>query len=246
MKLLLTSAGFTNEEIFQACEKLVGKKRHNIKVVAIEEAHKVEPGPYPWLDEEKQILLDNFKTVTTLPLQSASPSEMKKLVSHADLIYCFGGNTTYLTKVLEDTGFAKLLPKLLEQKVWVGSSAGSCVLGHKESDAMSRDVYQEKPYTDHYLNILPMVILPHFHGDFDFTKADVKREAKTANYSVYALSDQAALKITGRPGNLVISPIGSGYHIDLGKDLDETISKALKTTTKALDQVSDTLKNLFN
>lgn len=252
MKLLLTSASFTNEEIFQACEKLVGKKRRNIKIVTIEEAHKVETGDMTWFNEEKQVLLNNFKSVTELHLQSQPLATSKKLINDADMIYCFGGNASYLTKVLEDTGFADILPELLEQKVWVGSSAGSCVLCHKESDHMSQEIFQEPAYVDHYLNLLPMIILPHYQGFFNYDEADIKYEVESSHYPVYVLSDQAALEITGRPNNITITPVGENYHIDLGKDFDEAVSQivdkttqALDTTAKAIDDISTTIKNLF-
>ncbi len=211
MKLLLTSASFTNKEIFNACETLVGKKRQDIKVATIEEAHKVETGDMAWFNEEKQRLLDNFKSVTTLPLQTQPLAEVEKLISSADMIYCFGGNTTYLTKVLEETGFAKILPRFLAEKVWVGSSAGSCVLGHKESDQASKEIFQEEPYADHFLGIVPAVIFPHYHGWFKYDKEDILRESKLSKYPIYVLSDQAAVKVTDDSGNFDFKFVGSDY-----------------------------------
>lgn len=213
MRLLLTSASFTNEAIFQACEKLVGKKRHDIKVVTIEEAHKVETGDMTWFTEEKQILLDNFHSVTTLPLQEQPLAQIESLVQNADMIYCFGGNASYLTQVLEDTGFAQLLPQLLEEKVWVGSSAGSCVLGHEESERMRKEVFQEEVFTDHYLDLVPMLILPHYHGFIKYTDTDIEQEVASSDVPVYVLSDQSAIQATGQPSDLAITPIGTDYQI---------------------------------
>lgn len=211
MKMLLTSAGFTNEEIFNACETLVGKKRQEIKIATIEEAHKVETGDMTWFNEEKRCLSDNFKSITTLPLQTQPLVKTEELIADADMIYCFGGNTTYLAKVLEETGFAKILPQLLAKKVWVGSSAGSCVLGHKESDQASKEIFQEEPYADHFLNIVPAVIFPHYHGWFNYGREDILRESKLSKYPIYVLSDQAAVRVTGDPGSFDFEFIGNDY-----------------------------------
>lgn len=211
MKLLLTSASFTNEEIFNACETLVGKKRQDIKVATIEEAHKVETGDMTWFIEEKQRLVDSFKSITALPIQTQSLAEVERLIAGADMIYCFGGNTTYLTKVLEETGFAKILPRLLAEKVWVGSSAGSCVLGHKESDQASKEIFQEEPYADHFLGIVSAVIFPHYHGWFNYNREDILRESKLSKYPIYVLSDQAAVKVSGASGNFDFEFVGNDY-----------------------------------
>lgn len=253
MKLLLTSAGLTTEEIIKTYEKFVGKKRQNIKVVAIEEAAKVETGDMSWFEEEKQRVINDSKSLEILPLQTRPLTEVRDMIANADVIYCFGGNTDYLAKVLEDTGLAQVLPEILAEKVWVGSSAGSCVLCHKESEPTSREVYQETPTIDHFLDLVPIVLLPHYHGYFKFEEPEIRHEAENSPYPVYALSDQSALKVTisdARSGSKAHSEtklelIGEDYYISLGEQINQQVHEALGATNQALDSASKMIKGLF-
>ncbi len=253
MKLLLTSAGLTTEEIIKAYEQLAGKKRQNIKVVAIEDAAKAETGDMAWFEAEKQHVLDNSKSLEILPLQTQPLAKVCAMIDNADVIYCFGGNADYLTKVLEDTGLAQALPEILEAKVWVGSSAGSCVMCHKESEQTAREVFQEKPAIDHYLDIVPAVLLPHYHGWFKFEEPEILREAKVAPYPVYAISDQAALKVilsphkagAKTPEKSTITTVGEDYYVNLGGGINQQVHEALGEAGEALGEAAEVIGKLF-
>jgi len=52
-----------------------------------------------------------------------------------------GGNADYLMHVFNKSGFSKLLPKLLQTKVYVGSSAGSRVIGRKVSNEAFNKIF---------------------------------------------------------------------------------------------------------
>ena len=196
MKLLLASSGFTNEAIIEACERLVGKPRSDINFIVINEAIKGETGDMRWFAETLFEIVNNFGgKMEFIDLQAHSLEHVQERIAANDVIFCFGGNADYLSEVFRKTGFDQILPSILEDKVWVGSSAGSCVLGYKESKAISEKVFQEVQCTDHYLEIVPLVFLPHLHGWFQFGEKEVLQESEVVNVPVYALSDQAALVI---------------------------------------------------
>lgn len=253
MKLLLTSAGLTTEEIIKTYEQLVGKKRQNIKVVAIEDAARAETGDMAWFETEKQHVLDNSKSLEILPLQTQPLTKVRMMIESADVIYCFGGNADYLTKVLEDTGLAQTLPEILETKVWVGSSAGSCVMCHKESGQTAREVFQENPEIDHYLDIVPAVLLPHYHGWFKFEEPEILREAKVAPYPVYAISDQAALKVILSPHKAsakaseksTITTVGEDYYINLGEEINQQVHEVLGEAGESIGEAAEVIGKLF-
>lgn len=134
MRTILASSGFTNEEIIRACEELVGKPRQKINFIILNEAIKAEKGDHRWFAESLAEITNNFGgTIELSDLQAHDLDYAKERIATCDVVFCFGGQTDYLKKVFEETGFAGYLPELLEEKVWVGSSAGSCVLCHKES-----------------------------------------------------------------------------------------------------------------
>lgn len=245
MKLLLTSGGLTTAEIIKAYEKLVGKKRQNIKIAAIEDAALGEAGNPTWFENDKRRLAENCASMTTLPLRSQPLASIIEMINAADAIYCFGGSTCYLAQAFHDTGFAAALPEILAEKVWIGSSAGSCVLCHKESPETAQEIFQNKPTGD-YLGLVPAVLMPHYHGDFDFGEAEILREAEASKYPVYALSDQSALKVTGSPDKIKLEVIGEDYYLNLGGKLNQQIGNALNSAADTIRNAKETINRIFN
>lgn len=218
MKLLLASLGFTNEEIIRACEELAGKPRAEINFIVINEAIKVEKGDHRWFVEGIQEIAENFGgAIELIDLQAHNLDYVCGRIEEADVIFCFGGNTDYLTKVFQETGFAEKLPEILAKKVWVGSSAGSCVLCHKESKEIAEGIFQEEQMTKHYLEMIPIFFLPHFHSEWfpnwQFGEEIVVRETKNTDLPAYLMSDQSAVKITGELDKLEYEVVGSDYFI---------------------------------
>ena len=198
MKIILGSCGLSTEPIIKACEKLVGKKRQDINVIIINEAIKGESGDHRWFTEELEHLTKTIGgNLEFIDIQAHPLDYIEERISKADLVYCFGGNTDYIANTFIKTGFEKILPKILEEKVWVGSSAGSCVLCHKGPTPIQRIIYKEEYSTDHYMGIIPIVFLPHLHGYFKFGEEEIKQISSSTDLPVYALSDNAAIIVNG-------------------------------------------------
>lgn len=211
MKLILASSGLANEEIITAVENLVGKPRKSINTIVINEAIKAETGDMRWFTDElenlAQVLGGNIEFVD---LQAHDMDYVESRIDLTDLIFCFGGNTDYLANIFEKTGFSKRLPGILESKVWVGSSAGSCVMCHKESDEVQEAIYKEKRMADRFLDLVPIIFLPHLHGAFKFDQPEILRTSELADLPVYALSDNCALQIADDNPPIIL---GSDYII---------------------------------
>ena len=211
MKIILGSWGLSTEPIIKNCEDLVGKNRNDISVAIINEAIKGEFGDHRWFVEELRhlsgIIGGNMEFVD---IQAHSLDYVEQRIAAADLVYCFGGNTDYLANIFIKTGFNEVLPKILAEKVWVGSSAGSCVLCHKESEEIQKTVYKEKREADHYMDIIPIIFLPHLHGFCKFDKEEVENDSKLTDLPVYALSDEAAVIIND---DNLLEIIGKDYLI---------------------------------
>ena len=194
MKIILGSWGLSTEPIIEACEDLVGKNRRDINIAIVNEAIKGESGNHRWFVDELQHLSGIIGgNMEFIDIQAHPLDYIEQRIVAADLVYCFGGNTDYLSNIFIKTGFDKLLPKILAEKVWVGSSAGSCVLCHKESEEIQKAIYKEKRETDHFMDIIPIIFLPHLHGFYKFDKKEVEDASRLTDLPVYALSDEAAI-----------------------------------------------------
>lgn len=196
MKLILVSSGLANEEIITALEEMVRKPRQNINVAVINEAIKGESGDMRWFTDELERLSHIIGgKIEFVDLQAHDIKYVKERIATADMIFCFGGNTDYLANVFLKTGFAEILPEILKEKVWVGSSAGSCVMCYKEPDEVQEVIYKEKRMADHFMEYVPIIFLPHLHGCYKFDQAEVIQASEKTDLPVYAVSDNCALKV---------------------------------------------------
>jgi dipeptidase E len=140
-----------------------------------------------------------------LPIDKVEENIMKR-----DVIFVIGGNTDYLMHVFNKTGFSKLLPKLLETKVYVGSSAGSMVIGKRVSTEAYTKIYEEPGDwgVNDYLGLVDLAIKPHLNSsNFPNNRAEILEQVCSGvNFPVYALKDDSALVVNGAEQKF----IGSG------------------------------------
>lgn len=198
MKLILCSEGFYDQSSVQACEELCGKPREEISVAIINEAFAVEEGDKRWVLDNLNSVPENFGgDIDIIDLLALPLAEIENRIQSKDLMFVIGGNTDYLMHVFDKTGFAQLLPKLLETKVYVGSSAGSMVVGRRVSTEAYIKMYGEPGYwgVDEYLGLVNVAIKPHMNSDiFPNNKPEILEEvAHGADFPVYGLTDKTAL-----------------------------------------------------
>lgn len=126
--------------------------------------------------------------------------EVKERLQKADVMYVLGGHTDYLMSVFNKTGFAKLLPELLKTKVYVGSSAGSMVLGKRLSDAAYLKMYKEtNPYgVKNYLEVVDFSIMPHLDSPhFPLRKETLLEAIGDHSGVVHGMRDDSAVIVDG-------------------------------------------------
>jgi len=107
-----------------------------------------------------------------------------------------------------------MFPEILKDKVYVGNSAGSMILGYQPSYRIQMQMYggdTDLNFDVHsYFNLLDFAMLPHFmSNEIDGQNRNqewVIQESKSVPYPVYAISDAAAIVVDGDK----ISVIGDG------------------------------------
>lgn len=209
MKLLLTSAGIRTQELAETLSSLVGKPLENINVAVINEASAVEPGDKTWFFNEINDLRKYVGgDIDFVNLLALNINEIKERVAFADVIYVVGGNPDYLLYLYNKTGFASLLKDtLLNEKVYVGSSAGSMVLGRRGSTNEYQNYYGEDRTfgTTDYLGVVDFVIKPHFEApDLPKNHKDILLQASTEEQQlIYAVRDDQAVIVSGETVSFV-------------------------------------------
>lgn len=202
MKLLLCSEGFHTQNTVQACVDLVGKPKEQITIAVINEAFAPEETDKRWVLHNLNCVANNFPGFfDIINLLALSLEEVEARINRCDVIYVVGGNTDYLAHVFKKTGFDKLLLKLLKTKVYVGSSAGSIVMGKRPSSKEYLEAFgKEKDFgTTSYMGLVDLAIRPHMDSsDNPKRREDVlSASSKGLDFPVYGLRDDAAIIVNG-------------------------------------------------
>lgn len=207
MRLLLTSAGVTNDSIRDALVELLGRPIGDCNALCIPTAmygHPwVGPGVKTWefiSGQSENPMVDlGWKSVGVLEL-TALPSigedRWVPQVRKADVLLVSGGDAVYLCHWMRQCGLADLLPSL-DETVWVGMSAGSMVM----TPRIGEEFVEWKPPSggdDRTLGLVDFSIFPHLDDETlpENTMADAERWAAGIGGPAYAIDNETAIKVT--------------------------------------------------
>ena len=204
MKLLLTSAGVKNPSIHAALVDLLGKPIAECDALAIPTAGYGHPmvkptGAYSFLTGQSTTPMVElgWRSVGVLELTalpSIDPDRWTPWVHAADVLLVNGGDALYLAHWMRESGLAAML-SALEDKVWVGLSAGSMVM----TPRIGREFmgWQPPDDSDAALGLVDFSIFPHLdHPDLPTnTMAAAEKWAAKLGNPAYAVDDDTAFKV---------------------------------------------------
>ncbi|MFH0791719.1 MAG: Type 1 glutamine amidotransferase-like domain-containing protein [bacterium] len=216
MKLLLTSAGFTNKSIIRAFVELTGKRPEDTVLTFIPTASNVEKDDKGWfINDLINIKKLNFKEILITDISAVGEEIWRPQMERADVLFFEGGNTYHLMRWLNKSGLTKILPELLKTRVYVGLSAGSMVvapdLALKQSQIIYGEDLEEQPMNG--LGFVDFYFLPHLNSTWfpRNIEENIRRASKDITKKLYALDDQSALKVVD--GKVEI--ISEGKYLEL-------------------------------
>ena len=211
MKLLLTSGGVTNPSIHAALVDLLGKPIAECHALCIPTAQWGHPmcGPSSVRGfvaaaepEGRHMTGLGWASVGVLEL-TALPTigaqRWEPWVRAADVLLVDGGDATYLSHWMRESGLADLLPSLPET-VWVGVSAGSMVMTPRIGT-----YFVEWPSApdDRTLGVVDFSIFPHLGAFPGNSMEAAERWATDIGVPAYAIDEQTAIKVTDGAVELV-------------------------------------------
>ena len=203
MRLLLTSGGVTNPTIQSSRVGLLGKPIGECSALCIPTAQWAHPlcgpasvrgfiaGGPPWHSSALGWGSVGVLELTALP--SIDEARWIPWVREADVLLVDGGDATYLSHWMQESGFARLLPSMPDT-VWVGVSAGSMVMTPRIGDHF---VEWPSAPNDHTLGVVDFSIFPHldYPGWPDNTLAKAQAWAAEIAGPAYAIDDQTAITV---------------------------------------------------
>jgi dipeptidase E len=207
VKLLLTSAGLRNQTLRQALLDLLGKPFASANVVYVPTASVAAPGDHGWFVADlNQLHGLGWRELDILELNGLPRQMVLGRLLHADVIYVEGGSHYHLARSITGNGLADGLLKALEDRVYVGVSAGSMIFSrnlHERSASIigdAADLHVLGATTlDPPLGLFDWYLKPHLYSP-DFPERDdawADRIAARANFPVYFIDDETAIRVNG-------------------------------------------------
>ncbi len=204
MKLLLTSAGITNETIKSAFLDMLEKAPEESKVAFIPTAADIEPGHKDWFIDglNSFFKIEDWAQFDIVDIAALERVFWEPRLMEADILCVGGGNEFFLMYHIQKSGLADILPELLKSKVWVGISSGAMVIGKKTSPELSKFIYDEEtapPFdkVERFLEYVDFSLKPHMNSSF-FPKAsesNLDKYAPDVPHTFYGIDDQTAIKV---------------------------------------------------
>ncbi len=201
MKLLLTSAGLTNDSITGAFKELLKAPVNQKKLLYVLTAAMIEDGSKDWaMDEMNSFYRLGFKEFDFIDVVALPKEVVLKRFENADVMVFGGGVTFHLLHSLLTLGLVESLKQLLKTRVYVGVSAGS-IIASKNIDLTHSKIFYDEVVGNvkykHGLGFVDFQIVPHMNSRF-FPKASEEnmiKELSGAKDTIYALDDSSAIMV---------------------------------------------------
>jgi dipeptidase E len=213
VKLLLTSTGLRNQTQRDALHDLLGKPFASANVVFVPTASLAEPGDHGWFVADLNRLYGlGWREFDMLELNGLPRQMVLDRLMHADVIYVEGGSHYHLARSITGNGLADGLLHALEDRVYVGVSAGSMIfsrnLNERSADIIgdTADLHVLGATTlDPPLGLFDWYLKPHLYSpDFPERGDDwADRIAAQADFPIYFIDDDTAIRVDGDATDIV-------------------------------------------
>ena len=183
--IVLTSCGIINEDFKNNFYEIVSNDRiDKARVLYITTASDGEDDDKSWMQAEYNTILDlGIKEENIIEYKIGN--EVNTL--DYDIMYMMGGNTFYLMDVIRKTSFDKVIKSFIDSgKVYIGSSAGSEILGNSVDIALGYDENKVNMTDFTGLKIIDGLIIPHCNRKEEF----INNLRSKTNEKLYLLYDK--------------------------------------------------------
>lgn len=218
MKLLLTSAGITTDEIALALEDLAGKPIKELKILFVTTAANTIVDDKSWLtDNIFEFTKRGPRSFDLIDIAGLPESLWQPHFEATDVICFGGGDEAYLSRILLEQKVKEFLVPLLEEKVYMGISAGSVVAGIFFPKGLNVELYGEEYESDSGtgMELYNFVFAPHLNSPYFLGVTTKNLEERSYRFSskVIATDDFTAIRIEDQN----ISFVGKGKRWEHGE-----------------------------
>jgi len=162
MKTLFLTSSAVN--VLDDVVKHLSKNPKDYNLAFIPTASEVEEGDHWWIRNDKDKLIKLGFNLTEFSITGLTKSEIEEKLINIDIIFMCGGNVFYLLDQVIKTGFDQiLLEKSQKYLIYIGSSAGSMVVGKKIELASTLDDRAKAPdLKSDGVGLIDLAVMPHW------------------------------------------------------------------------------------
>lgn len=223
MRMLLTSNGLSERVVLDALRDLVDRPLSEVRIVVVIDGILGFPGDSSTLVEHLESLRSIGWAEFDVASLFAGPRELvESRLRSADVILGYGGSNTWLAHAWTKTGLAPALRELIEQKVYVGWSAGSMIFtralpswGQIFDDQSELDMFGLAA-VDPAVPLFDWIFLGHLGADWMSPGAEARaaRAAARSGATVWFIDDASALVIRDPAEDPVVVSAGTWMRIE--------------------------------
>lgn len=219
MRLVLTSGGISNKSIENEFKNILGRDPAGLKMLFCTTASNYEGDEMnDWLIKDLLYFKDLGFKIDICDINGIEAERFLPRFEWADVLFFEGGNTQWLRKSIKTSGLEEHLASLLEARVWVGASAGSCVLCPTVCNSC-QDLFDEtiKGYPVDGLGLVDFQFIPHLNSKYfpkikEYNLFNVARNLKEIDgKKLYALDDNGAIFVNN--GDIKVVSEGKWFDV---------------------------------
>lgn len=154
-----------------------------------------------WINEDKSILQEFGYKVVDIDITNNSTETTIKKLENIDCLYIAGGNVFYLKQQIEIKKLENEIKRFIySDKLYIGSSAGSCICSPNLEIYKTLDDQQKAPKIKSIegLNVIDFEIIPHYGRDKYSDRHKEIIEKYKSKYKLLTLEDEESMLFKSR------------------------------------------------
>lgn len=168
--------------------------KENSKVGFISTASELDDDRW-YMEEDREDLIKMKFNLVNIDISKESKEEIIKKFNNVDAVFVAGGNSFYLLQQLKIKDVLQELIEFANKKIYIGSSAGSCIACPSINYVEKLDNKTEAPLLENYnaMDLVDFYVIPHYKSKVKYTILANEIEKEYNNYKFIKLSNEQAI-----------------------------------------------------
>ena len=188
-------------QILLSKNKKIIKKylKENSKIGFVPTASELENDRLYMENDREDLLKMNF-IIIDINISKETKEEIIRKFNEIDAIFMAGGNSFYLLQQLKTKNVLQELIDFANNKIYVGSSAGSCIACPSIDYLEKLDDKLKAPLLNNCnaMNLVDFYILPHYMSKEKYTQLAEEIEKAYTNYKFLKLTNEQAIIVNSK------------------------------------------------